>query len=293
MIPSNYIEFRKKKEIGDIVTDTFKFFRRNYKLIFKILAKTAGIPFVLFLAVQVYYTSISFSSTLFNYNDPLGSFNAPEIVITALFMYLCLFLYLSFLFTGIMCIIESYIKNNGEIKEEEVLQNIRDKSTVTVLMGITKYLILIIGFIFCFIPGIYLTVPMAMVFPILIFEDKGVSESLSRAFEIIKEEWWVSFIAIVLIGLLWYLISMVFSIPMIIYTWIKMFTVMQEGSFSDPSDMFDTVTIVLTIISSSMQYIVYLIIPLGSALVYFNLNERKNQTGSLERINSIGRSDEV
>ena len=63
MIPStNYIEFKRKREMGDIIADTFKFLRRNSKAVFTILAKTAGIPFVIFVIAQGYYTYISFSS---------------------------------------------------------------------------------------------------------------------------------------------------------------------------------------------------------------------------------------
>ena len=290
---SRYIEFKKKREIGDIITDTFKFLRHNFKTIFKLLAKTAGIPFVLFIVVQFYYTRISFSSTQLDFNNPLGPFNTPEVLFTALLMYVCLFLYFAFLFAGIMAIVKSYIKNKGVINEQEVIQNIRDKTMSTITLGILKFLILLISFMLCFFPGVYVMVPMAMVFSILFFEEKSVSESISHSFTIIKNEWWMSFLSLLLVGLLWYIASIVLSLPLMIYMWIKMFTVMQEGSFSDPSDMFDGVTIALTLVASSIQYILYMVVPIGAAFIYFNLNERMNQTGSLEKIDTIGSTDEV
>lgn len=293
MMISRYIEFKKKREIGDIITDTFKFLRHNFKTIFKLLAKTAGIPFVLFIVVQFYYTRISFSSTLLDFNNPLGPFNTPEVLFTALLMYVCLFLYFAFLFAGIMAIVKSYIKNKGVINEQEVIQNIRDKTMSTITLGILKFLILLISFMLCFFPGVYVMVPMAMVFSILFFEEKSVSESISHSFTIIKNEWWMSFLSLLLVGLLWYIASIVLSLPLMIYMWIKMFTVMQEGSFSDPSDMFDGVTIALTLVASSIQYILYMVVPIGAAFIYFNLNERMNQTGSLEKIDTIGSTDEV
>ena len=96
MIPThNYIEFKRKREFGEIITDTFKFLRQNFKITFKILGKTAGIPFILFIIAQVYYSSITFSSA-FGQTDIFGAFEATSLLVGALFMYAFLFLYFSF-----------------------------------------------------------------------------------------------------------------------------------------------------------------------------------------------------
>ena len=73
-----------------------------------------------------------------------------------------------------------------------------------------------------------------------------------------------------------------------IYMGVKMFTSIQEGSLSDPSSMFDLGTIILSVIASAFQYITYIFMPIGAAFIYFNLNEQKNQTGTLEQIDRLG-----
>lgn len=293
MIPTqNYIEFKRKREFGDIITDTFKFLRQNFKMIFKILAKTAGIPFVFFLVAQVYYNTLTLSTAFIQSSNAFGAFEVTSILVSAIFMYVFLFLYFSFLFTGVSCIIKSYIINNGVIKETEAIDNIRAKIGGTLLAGIAKFFILALGYIICFIPGIYFSVPLYLLFAVFIFENKNVSDALGRTFDLVKEEWWITFFTMLLIGLIWYAASFVASLPALIYVWIQTFTSIQEISYTEPDEMFDIVSVIITSISAAIQYIMYVIVPIGASFVYYNLNERKHQTGTLERINSIGASDE-
>ncbi|MFT5738606.1 MAG: hypothetical protein ACI9SG_002963, partial [Maribacter sp.] len=42
---SNYIEFKKQRELGEILSDTFAFFRNEFKLFFTIFFKIVG-PFL-------------------------------------------------------------------------------------------------------------------------------------------------------------------------------------------------------------------------------------------------------
>ena len=45
----------------------------------------------------------------------------------------------------------------------------------------------------------------------------------------------------------------------------------------------------LNTLSSAAQYILYTITAVASAFIYFNLHERKYNTGALEEINTIGK----
>jgi len=54
------------------------------------------------------------------------------------------------------------------------------------------------------------------------------------------------------------------------------------------SSMFDWVYITLSVLSSAVQYILAGIFAIAIAFIYFNLNEKKNQTGTFETIESIG-----
>jgi hypothetical protein len=188
----------------------------------------------------------------------------------------------------VMSIVKSYIANEGEIVDKEVNDTVKARIGDIFLAGFGKGILTFIGYLLCVIPGIYISIPFYLLFPILIFENKKVGAVFSACFDLIKDNWWITFASVIVLGLLWYLISMVFTLPSMIYIWVKMFTSIQENSLSDPSSMFDIGTVILTVIASALQYLAYVFMPIGAAFIYFNLNEQKNQTGILEQIDRLG-----
>ena len=72
------------------------------------------------------------------------------------------------------------------------------------------------------------------------------------------------------------------------YTFVKAFTISSEISQGDPSSMFDWVYVTLSVISNVFQYLLYIFYAIMTAFLYFNLNERKNYTGTIETIDNLG-----
>lgn len=286
---NHYINFKRKRELGEIITDTFKFLRSNFKAIFRNLFKIAGIPFLLFVIATAYNGYNSFgNANLLDTGNPFSAFDNASVLISTLLVYLSLFVFMIALQVSVLSTIKSYITNEGIIDDNEVVATVKEKLGDIALAGLGKTVLSIIGFLLCFIPGIYIAIPFFLIFPLLVFDNKKVGDVFSACFDLIKDYWWITFATVIILGLLWYVISVIFSLPSIIYIWVKMFTSMQEGSLSDPSNMFDVGTIILTIIASSLQYIAYIFMPIGAAFVYYNLNEQKNQTGTLEQIDRLG-----
>ena len=133
---------------------------------------------------------------------------------------------------------------------------------------------------------------MVVVLPILVFEEIGASDAYAKSFPLIKDEFWITLATIIVFLVIYWVVSLVFSIPAAIYTYAKM------GIFSGEIDpgSFDTFTdpvyIILNVLSQLFQYLLNIITIVGSAFIYFNLNERKYFSGTLERINSLGKSEE-
>ncbi len=286
---NQYINFKRKRELGEIITDTFKFLRRNFKPIYRNLGKVVGIPFLILILASAFNAQSTFGNdNLFNVTDPFSAFDSGTAILGTLLVYLAIFIFMTFLHAGMISIIKSYIDNEGKIIDSEVSTTVKEKIGDIALAGLGKSILLVIGFMLCVIPGIYISVPFFLIFPILIFENKKAGDVFSQCFDLVKDNWWITFASILVLGLLWYIISIIFSLPSMIYMMVKMFTSMQEGSISDPSSMFDIGTVILTVIASALQYLAYFFMPIGAAFIYFNLNEHKNQTGTLEQIDRLG-----
>lgn len=285
------IQFKKQRELGSILTDIFKFIRLNWKMLFGLILKIAGPALLVMLAAYVFYMQSIVGG--FGLIQTLGTFDifSLNVVLGIMVLLIAAIVYYALLNGVVLHFIKSYIKNNGEVIKEEVTAGVKNDFWNLLGTGILIGISVAIGAMFCFVPGIYLGVVFSTAYAVLVFERKQVWDTLSYCFELIRSEWWMTFATFFVMFLLYYFIMVIFQLPQYIYFFIKTFTMAQEVS-ADPTSMFDWVYITLTTIGMVFQYLLYSIIVICSAFVYFNLNEKKNFTGTMETIESIGKREE-
>ncbi|MFK7782835.1 glycerophosphoryl diester phosphodiesterase membrane domain-containing protein [Psychroserpens sp.] len=289
----SYIEFKKQREFGELLADTFAFIRNEFKPFFGAIIKISG-PFVaLFLFAMVFYTYIV--GDMFNFDlmqtNQFGSSPLKLIVAYVAYFGAAILAY-TFTTSTVLYYIKSYIDNNGIVNQEEVKQQVYKNFWNFLGLSILKGLTIIIAMIICCLPVFYAVVPMMVTLPILVFEKSNASDAYSKSYSLIKDEFWITLATIIVFLIIYWVVSSVFAIPTVIYTYAKM------GIFSgeiDPGN-FDTfvdpVYILLNVLSTFFQYILNIITIVGSAFIYFNLNERKYFSGTLERIESLGKLED-
>lgn len=280
---NQYIQFKKQRELGEIISVTFKFLRENYKPIIKSITQVVAPTFVLLMAALAYYTYTVAGSPLMAMEG-----NSGEFLISFFILAVTLLLFYASLYGTILHYIKSYIENKGVVDEAEIKSGAQDDLGKLFLVFIISAVLVFTGLILFIIPGIYLMVPLSLAAAVLVFNNKSVGDSISQGFSLIKDHWWTTFFSIVVIWILVYVIGLVFQLPLIIYTFIKMFTIAQEGSLADPTSYSDWVFIVLNVVSSLIQYLLSSIFVIALAFIYFNLNEHKNLTGTYETIDKLG-----
>lgn len=280
------IKFKKERELGEILSVTFQFIRQNYQTAGKIFLKIVGPIFILLVAAVTYYSWSTLGSALV-LNERMDGTNFIIALAVLVFAYL---LYSSAMLGCIYHIINSYINNSGAISQTEVIQGMKADFGKLILLTFICWVMVFTGMLFFIIPGIYLAVPLSLSAAILVFRRNGVVESISESFQLVKDNWWMSFASLLCIGLIVYLVGLVFQLPAIFYYLIRAFTVVQEGSAAQPGDIMGTGMIIVNVITSIIQYLVYSIGPIGIALVYFNLNEKQHFTGTYETIKNLGKN---
>lgn len=284
------IEFKKQREFGDILTDTFAFIRNEFKPFFSAIIKISGPYVALFLFAMVFYIySIGdmFNFDLIQSNQFYGS---PLKIISAYLLYFgTAILAYTFTTSTVLHYIKSYIDNNGTINVEEIKQNVYKNFWSFLGLSILKVLTLIVAVFICCLPVFYFMVPMMVALPILVFERNGASEAYSKSYQLIKDEFWITLATIVVLLIIYWVASTVFSIPTAIYTYAKMGIFSGEIDSGNLDTFVDPVYILLNVLGTFFQYILNIITIVGSAFIYFNLNERKFFSGTLERIDSLGK----
>ncbi|WP_053992318.1 hypothetical protein [Mangrovimonas sp. TPBH4] len=289
----SFIEFKQQREFGAILTDTFAYFRMEFKPLFKSILKIAG-PYIAFFLVTLIFYVYTVGEIFFSFDLGKG-FNSQSFMLSRLanFLYMIgAILAYTVTTSTVLHYIKSYINNNGKTDILEIKQNVKQSFWKFLGLILLKGLTLIIATMLCCVPIFYFIVPMAMVLPILVFRQMNTGDSYSYGFTLIKDEFWITLATLIVLMIIVILASFVFAIPMAIYMWIKM------GVFSgaiDPADMtsfVDPIYIFLSVLSSLFQYCLNILITIGTAFLYFNLNERKNLTGTIARIKAIGNTEE-
>ena len=291
METTNQINFKTHRDLGAIITDTFKFIRDNWKGYFGTVIKIAGPALVVLIIAMGYYMvslgglidGISVGDTDFSGTDGLEMIFAVAIAMVSGVVFYVLMQMSSLYY------IKSYIKNNGVANLNDVKQNVSQNFWRFLGYGILMILIVMVGAMLCLLPGIYVGVVLSLGTSILVFEGKGVSDAISHSFTLIKDNWWETFGVIFVVGLLVGILGMVFSLPSTIYQMVSMMsTINQEdptavlGLFSDPIYLF------LMAVSYIGQFLLSSITLITSVFIYYDLNEQKNLTGTIEQIDSLG-----
>ncbi|MBQ4914487.1 hypothetical protein J8L85_08575 [Maribacter sp. MMG018] len=288
----NYIEFKKQRELGDVLTDTFAFLRSEFKTFFSTYFKIVG-PFLAVMVISLvgylYYAGNSFNLMIEDrWNE--GT-NLATVFVIALIYFCSIIAVYTMSQSTVLHYIKSYANGKGEIDFDTIKKEVYGSFWSFIGLGIMVGLSLGVGFMLCIIPGIYLYVPLILSFSIMVYNKMGASDAYSYSFKLIKEEWWITFATLFVIGIIIVVASYAFAIPSIIYQWLKM------GIFSGEIDAEsvmgvtkDPIYILLNVLNTVGQFLLNLISVIATVFIYFNLNEKKNFTGTYERIENLGKS---
>lgn len=288
----NYIEFKKQRELGDVLTDTFAFLRSEFKTFFSTYFKIVG-PFLAFMVISLvgylYYAGNSFNLMVEDrWNQ--GT-NLTTIFVIALIYFCSIITVYTMSQSTVLHYIKSYANGKGETDFDTIKKEVYGSFWSFIGLGIMVGLSIGVGFMLCIIPGVYLYVPLILSFSIMVYNKMGASDAYSYSFKLIKEEWWITFATLFVIGIIIVVASYAFAIPSIIYQWLKM------GIFSGEIDAEsvmnvtkDPIYILLNVFNTVGQFLLNLISVIATVFIYFNLNEKKNFTGTYERIENLGKS---
>ena len=277
------VEFKKRRDFGQVINDTFTFIRQNIKPLIKtyftfcglfVLASMATLLLQQFKMVNVINTVGGMRHT-----SGIGLYGV-EYFLSLIFS----FASYSSMTVAVLSYIAIYVQKGNQTP------------TLDEVWGFFKYyffrvfgssfllmLLLIIGFMFCLVPGFYLFPFIAMMFPIMVIENSSLSYSFSRSFSLIKENFWVTFGTLIIVWIIVYACTTLIVLPTSLFNMLAMFS-------SKNPQMSLTLTLITTVLQSLCQ--VFTIVPIITiSLMYFNLVEEKESVGLMERISNFGNTE--
>jgi len=280
------IEFKKRRDFGQVINDTFTFIRQNFKPLIKIYFTFCGL-FVLASMLTMLlqqYKMVNIINTISNGRNSnglgLSGLYGIEYFLSILFS---LASYTS-MSVAILSYIAIYVKKGNQTPTTDEVWGYF-KYYFFRIFGSSFLLImmLIVAFVFCLVPGFWLFPYVAMMFPIMVIENGSLGYSFGRSFNIIKDNFWVTFGTLIVVWIIVYACMSMIILPTSLFNMIGMFT-------HESPHMSLTLTMITTVLQSLCQ--VFTIIPIITiSLSYFSLVEQKESTGLMERISNFGNTE--
>ena len=293
----NKIEFRKVRDIGGLLNTTFGYLKNNFKILLKanlFISAPAILLAGIFLGM---YQSSVFD---FSVNTELQQFGIPFLLST-------FFMMIAYLIIMVVTYSHLMIYNQSEtgIIEIEDVWLMTKQNFIPILMsgigysliiglvsfifiGIGIYLVISGSFVFIFLVFIgigivlYLSVNYSLIFIVRIEEDISFFKALTRSRELISNNWWFTFGLIIIVGIIQGFLSYAFYIP----TYIVMFFIGFAG-YSSGTGLISKFILIITSIITSLSVLSYMLSTIAISLQYYNLVERKEATGMLQKIEEI------
>ncbi len=278
------IELAKTRDFGEIINDTFTFISQNWKPLLKSFAIICGFFIVANLVVALLQQQ-KMIGAMQDFPNNTARFSMLSRMFSVTYFLNIVFGLLNV--TAISLVPLSFIalykeKGNVAPETEEVWAYFKHYFFRALGSYFVVGICLVVGFILCIVPGLYLLPILSLVLPIIVLENTSLGFAWSKSFQLIKENWWQIFGAIVVIWIITYAATLLFVFPVTMFTVGTMFlSKVHPTSFA----------LMLTTIISALCH-VFLILPsITAALCYFSLNEQKEGTGLMGRINNFGNND--
>jgi len=279
------IELAKARDLGEIVNDSFIFTKQNFKPLFKAVLTFCGL-FIIATAttyalqqVKVLDIQKHIFENKYQTFDTVADRFGLEFFLSMLFMLLS--------YTLMTTTVISYMalykqKGNAAPTNEEMWGYIKYYFLRVLTAAILLTILLVFAMAACIIPGIYLYPVFGLVFPIMIFENASFGYAFSRSFNLIKNNWWATFGTLFVMTIIVSIASLIFAFPSYVIIFINALT---HGNNTASTSV--PLTVIVSLVQQLAQ-LLYVIPLVALGLCYSNLNEIKEGSGLIDRINQFG-----
>lgn len=285
---SQQIVLLRKRDFSQKLNATIEFIRQNFRNLFKSLLYIAG-PITLVVGIAVVFIQRSFwlmaEDTGFEFSSTRSIETIQQTGLVVLVSFLAVMM--------VITVVNSYIKVYGrkgpsDIEVNEVWQETKKHYFSVLLASIIVAFVTVVATFFFIIPGIYVGVALSLIFIIIIFEDKNPFDAFGRCFKLISGKWWSTFGLIIIVGILQYVIGLVFSTPLLIFQFLNVFNSLETLDMNNLNTGNQIIYITLSTISTVASYFLSALLYIALAFQYFNLVERKEATGLMSEIQNMG-----
>lgn len=198
------------KSFGDLLSDSWSEYKLNFKVIFKLFLYFVIIPGIVIVGYQIYGMVSLGTLAIDTENNPFAVFDQyPTYFITSLFLSLI---------SGLLSFLAYVSITFGALRGKkfsfsEALHEGKKNYWRAISYTIVVSIFIILLFMLLIVPGIVFAVYWIFAYFVFLNEKKGIIDSLSTSYNMVKGKWWMTFGYGLLLMLIIIGISIIFSIP--------------------------------------------------------------------------------
>ncbi len=275
----NDVILQKERDFSQVFSDMLLFFQQNWKRLFYLILIYAG-PFLLIDGIiSAYFSNFIYSRMTPGFIQYMDNYSGGmEFISEILLWYLVIVLVKVAAYTFMMVIIYGYISLYAEKGRNFDLNDVRSLALSyffpVILASIVIGIVVVIGTLFCIIPGIYLGICLCFVYVIMLVERKGFGYAFSRSFQIAHKDFWMTLLIILAVAFSVGVIGALISLPMTGSNLIMMFKNVSGGEISQSHSIINMMLTTLTTVIMSFLTVFPLI---ALSLQYFNILEKEKR----------------
>lgn len=313
-MPAEKINFRQQRDFTELFNVSVKFIRQNFSHLFRCILFIAG-PFLLLTAVSsgLYQQSVmtpdpdNYAYGGNPFASALNQIFSPLYFVYAALLWISSLVLMGAVFEYMLLYQEKGPRNFTPNDVGKAL--VRDAGNilwtfgclffwslvfialiVLIYVGFSKisYILLVVMGFFGIIGLMIIIFPlfyyMTSIYLVRIKERQGFLDSAARAFWLMKSNYWWTWLIFFCVTLIQYFLSLMFSYPEIVMNIVLQIFAVQGGISENSSVAY----LVVASLSGFLANLVYMIGMVFTGFHVFSLQEKKEGTGLLERIDEIG-----
>ncbi|QIP12001.1 hypothetical protein G8759_04820 [Spirosoma aureum] len=281
------IQLFLQRDFGNKINATFQYIGQNFRSLGMALLYIVGpVALVAGIATGILQSNFLKIATQAGGNknpDPMAMFQIMSQFVSPTFWLVIL---LSILANVVVILttyahMKIYARTNGApIGVQEVWNEVQPAIGRAIIISLLSSIVTFVGFMFFFIPGIYVAVVLSLSLAVTSFEGTDFGKTWERCFKLIRDKWWSTFGLIIVMGIIVGIVGLIFAIPSAIVGFL-----IGGKLLPDVSVVWLTLANVIALVGrtllNSMLYI-------AIGFQYTNLVERQEGRGLISDIDSIG-----
>ena len=279
---NTHIEFLRTREIGEVLNASMYFIRDHFKPVMRSLIYIAGPVLLVAVITSSFYLAGEFTAG----ENPLlnsAESNMALFIVSNMLAMLVTVVIIAVMYEYIILCYENGIREYGV---DEVWQGVKKRMMLYILYSVFNGFITFVGLMFLVVPGIYLGVTLSFVYMVAFVEGRSYPDAVSRCFNFVEGHWWNTFGLLLLAYVIYYIVSMLFGLPALIYGAIIGVLVSGGGE----TDISYVMSFLISFISS-LSYVAIILPVTATAYQYFNILERKYAPGLSKDIENLKSAD--